>query len=464
MRRTSIEPATNAATFVAEEFWPSPLTPLEWFLCKSHRSDYPTSMLCQLNFLGEMDRADFAAAYSAAITRHPLLRSRVSANANGRLFWTPDDAPLAPVDWGDDKTPFLPWGVGFDLTRESGVRAAVRVGEQRSVLMLEFQHACCDGHGMMRVVEDLLAGYAAAQAGIEPESALWPLNYGRLRERGRYLPSRRPPGAGLQDAIWRGSEAASFLSQAPRPLAPGDRGDSLSPRRRPAISTHYLTKDESRAIRASVAADRGTLNDLYLSVVFKLLAEWNLRHDLRADQGNLRILMPVDLRVPGDEALPAANAMTFGFLNRRAVECQDMPSLLAGIRRETLALQEDRSAVEILDVLGALAASPRAAELIVGSSFCLATAIVTNLGDPTRRFFTRLPRKGGLLHVGNLLVESATGFPPLRPRTRVAFGFGAYGGRIVLSLRWDPRCYTDRDADMLMQDYIAPWRRLAGTG
>jgi hypothetical protein len=254
------------------------------------------------------------------------------------------------------------------------------------------------------------------------------------------------------------------LGQSPRPLATGDRSAATNRAIRPSIATHYLTKDESRKIRAAVAIDRGTLNDHYLGVVFKILAEWNVQRDLRANQGNLRILMPVDLRVPGDEDLPAANAMTFGFLTRRAVDCQDPNSLLSGICQETLAMQEERSAVEILDVLTALAASPRTAEWIIAAPICLATAIVTNLGDPTRRFFTRLPRKGGLLHVGNLLVESATGFPPLRPSTRVAFGFGAYAGRLTLSLRWDPRYFSDQDAAALMQAYIDPWRRLAGTG
>jgi hypothetical protein len=89
---------------------------------------------------------------------------------------------------------------------------------------------------------------------------------------------------------------------------------------------------------------------------------------------------------------------------------------------------------------------------------CFTTAVLTNLGDPTRRFVARLPRSGTGLAVGNLVLEQITGVPPVRPLTKAAFSIFNSARNISISLKCDPHCYSSLDTQRLLGQYVAQLR------
>lgn len=93
---------------------------------------------------------------------------------------------------------------------------------------------------------------------------------------------------------------------------------------------------------------------------------------------------------------------------------------------------------------------------------CCGTALLTNIGDPTRRFHNRFPREQGLIRVGNLLLEHIVGIAPLRPLTRAIFDVFTYGNRLSLALRCDPHFFTEDDSHALVDLFAKELEKAAG--
>jgi hypothetical protein len=94
----------------------------------------------------------------------------------------------------------------------------------------------------------------------------------------------------------------------------------------------------------------------------------------------------------------------------------------------------------------------------------LATVVFSNLGDPTRRFTARFPRKEGRLVCGNLTLEAVAGIPPMRPRTRATFLVLSYNLNLTVNLRCDPQYFTAGDTQHLLSLYTERLRlHLGGT-
>lgn len=83
---------------------------------------------------------------------------------------------------------------------------------------------------------------------------------------------------------------------------------------------------------------------------------------------------------------------------------------------------------------------------------CLATAVFTNVLDPTLRF--PLPRRQGKLVVGDSILEKLEGFAPLRPKTHAAFAALMYAGRITVNLSCDPDCFDAPCGQELLDTYV----------
>ena len=88
---------------------------------------------------------------------------------------------------------------------------------------------------------------------------------------------------------------------------------------------------------------------------------------------------------------------------------------------------------------------------------------MSNIGDPTRRFAAKLPRKDGRVVAGNLLLDDITGVPPLRPHTRATFSVFAYRRKLTISLRCDDKYFSDEDTIRLLETYARHLRNCAPT-
>jgi hypothetical protein len=86
---------------------------------------------------------------------------------------------------------------------------------------------------------------------------------------------------------------------------------------------------------------------------------------------------------------------------------------------------------------------------------CFATAILTNVGDPTRRFGTSFARSSEGLVIGDVILRRLVAMPPLRPLTRAAFSVTNQGSTLLIGLKLDPSCFSPLDAEELLGQYVS---------
>lgn len=463
MSQSTVESNLNAAGGECDEsrLWPLPLTPFERFMVLDDRPGFPMAFFGELRFQGELRRGEFERTLQAALLNHPLLRARVDVGEEGDLRWLPvDDFRLLP-DWGSFDMPVAIDGdTNIDITKRPGIRIWVRCDAETTYVLWQFHHACCDGQGAMRFIEDVLTQYAGATAQDTTLPELRPVDRARLRSRGDFSGQVQLAAQHPRTVRRQVLDAIKFHCLGPRPLAVSkSSGNSRVCGSFPGVFSYFFSLEESTAIRTAASERSGTLNDAAIVSVLQAVNAWNLEQG-NGEYGRLRVLMPMDLRLRGDELLPAANRMTFGFITRQAAQLRDLPQLLEGIRDETQYVRRTGAGLDFLHVLKVLERSGWL-KWLLRRRRCMATAVLTNMGDPTRRFAHRFPRKEGRCVVGNVILESITGSPPLRPLTRVGFGIGTYAGCIVINAKCDPAHYSDSDARRILQLFADALRKSA---
>ena len=127
-----------------------------------------------ITFDGEIDVAALKEAFSALIGRHPLLAASVEERDGAPFFVPSRTAPVLRVQELAGGTPLealireevvRP----FDLTDELTRTTLIRVGPDRSVLLLVAHHLAFDGESKGVFVRDLAALYTAAVTGRAPQ-------------------------------------------------------------------------------------------------------------------------------------------------------------------------------------------------------------------------------------------------------------------------------------------------------
>lgn len=435
------------------ELFPLPLTPFEVLMLLDDRPELPMTFCVEMVFRGQIDRVAFQQAVDHAIRRHPLLRARV-AWPGKRPVWMLPDLHSAPVTWlGRHQSPDNSLR-SLDVRKDSGLRVVAQVGESRSTVWLHLHHACCDGAGARRFMVDVLTSYAQIYDANSAPSAWDELDYTSLTNRHHF-----PTGTESKvSTSWSKKlrDAFHFHVLTPRPLATANV-HSPGPARLTSIHRHVFPSKDFLRLRQLTRERRVSLNDVALALLFVTLADWNRQFGSSAGTHRLRIMMPTDLRSTEDDRLPAANRMSFSFLARTVHECQDWTSLLRGIRTESKYIQDVRIGLDFLGGIGLAQRVPGLLPLMLGLPRCMATALLTNHGDPTKRFRRRFPACGDSVLAGNLVLEQLFGSPPIRPHVHAGFGLCICSNQLCISLVGNHQVLGDH-ADDLLQSYVQQWR------
>lgn len=454
-------PSPPPARRQRDRVFPAHLAPIDRFLLDDDGPTHPMTCVIRLDCRGVWVRGPLEEALAGAVERHPYTRAVIGPGKGGRLSWVDGGGRRPAVDWGLLEEPLaLPDGEPIDIRNQVGVRVWVRQDATHSRLLLQWHHAVSDGTGALRFIGDLLALYDQAAGGAE--SRLLPLQPGLLRERRTRMAGHfgRGDGAAVRAAAWRVvrgvlARPAAALAKPRRGVGAGGAGGTF-----PGYSDHTLDRTQTVALRAAADAATVTLNDLLVERVFQSLRDWNTRHGRRKPRRPLRVMMPADMRQPSEAEMPAANMVSYNFLTRRSSECDDPAALLRGVANETDRIKHARTGEDFIDAISAGEAAPWLAPWLLRRGLCLATTVFTNNGDPSRRMTARLPRVGGKLSAGGVVVERFSGVPPLRPQTRVAVAAMTYARRLTLSVRCDPNHYSDGHSE----EFLALLRaRLAET-
>ena len=415
------------------------------------RPSFPMMADLEMHFEGRIDRASFESALATALERAPLFRSLVHTTPRGS-HWIPTEEPVY-VDWAESGTPLGPrYDAPLDLATEPGMRVFVREGAESSSVLLHFHHASSDGIGGFAFIEDFLAAYAIAAG--DNSVTMRRLEPQRLLGRGDLGTAGRSVYRGVIDALIGAREGARFFVQRPHPLPPMQSpplSEAERPRNRALLDS--CSVEVTAGLRRAATLLQANVNDLLMRDLFLALDRWNHESPSPAAGGQLRILMPQNLRARADRSLPAANMLGFAFVTRRRRLCDSPNDLLYSLAEETEAVRKGQLSRYFLGGIDGLQKAGLM-RWVLSRNSCFSTAVLTNLGDPLRRFVTRFPRRGRALQVGGLLLREITGTPPLRPNTRAAFCIFNSADQLKVCLRSDPYTYSTSDTQRLMDVYL----------
>jgi hypothetical protein len=200
---------------------------------------------------------------------HPLLRARLERDADGYAFNL--DPPAPPVQFmARPRDGALAWDVAEAETQAPPVDARVALWratllhdpDQRHLLVFSFHHAIADGLAGVAIIEEFLAGCAAALAHAEAPLPRWPLAppiEERLIPRTRWADF----SAAMQAQVTRQPELPPWPYAAPAPVA------ARLPRR----LHHELTAPELEALARRAAAEGTTLTGAFAAAMLFAAAE-----------------------------------------------------------------------------------------------------------------------------------------------------------------------------------------------
>jgi hypothetical protein len=440
------------------------LTTLEEYFLQEDRAAYPWSFFLRLGLRGEADRQAVELALARAVAGHPLLRS-IAFQRSGGWCWQMRDDAQATVHWNTNDNVGQDFTAQYlDVTKEIGVRLYVDVAIDRSQLVFQFHHACCDARGAFGLVADWLVEYARATDVQQPTLPPPDYDLSLLDRRGHFKANNRRAASTWTVLLAGIQRAYRFLRQQPSPLLdfePAGDGEA-TPTGFPAVRTFHFEPMITDQLRQVAKRLGGTLNDLLCRDL--LMALCRFREDVRSFSSNawLRLAVPTDLRTADQPPMPATNRSSMVFITRCENECRDAEPLFQGIHCELQQVKDWGLGRTFLRSLQIGQRLPGGLARRVRQKKCGATAALTNVGEVLRD--SPLPRVGEQLLAGNLQLETADFLAPIRPLTGASFSVCTYAGRLSICLQYDRRALNEPAADQLMETYREQLRsHLEGT-
>lgn len=442
--------------------FPLPLAPFELLMYRDDfRRDYPMWFEIACDFSGSIERAPFEEAVRLARSRHPLTTAQV-AEIGGYPQWSPANAPQNAVYWALDNREDVVERFYERVTLEAacGIRVLVIADGSLIRIIWRIHHSCCDGIGGCRVIGDALAIYHGLVTGTDWSTCLKDLDADLLAVRADYSRGRKPPPVAAEPTRktwherWQAiqqpfREAAHFLTRAPEPIATGTpQTDSAF---QYSLLTKKLSREESDRVAVYANSLNASVNDIVIAGLFRTLLKWNQDHGTRASRNFLRITMPTNQRVREDQSMPAANLMSYAFLDRQPAEISDWRALVKGICFATTAIKRWNLSLQFQKTLSVFARWPALIRLCILGRGCFSSAVLSNLGDPSRRFDAMLKRIDGKIVAGNLLLESIYAAPPMRPQTRMSILVCRYDDCLTFGAMVDPKALNRDDGMELLE-------------
>lgn len=419
------------------------------------RASYPMTCGATFRFEGRFDRQRLEEATRETLDRHPMFRALISYPWGRRARWIAADR-YPELRWVEDaEVEAFEQSTPIDLRHEPGLRIWVKERGDQSELLFEFHHGCADGAGGLLFIEDLLTLYASKFDGHRT-LPLPPPQFHRLLNRGRFDGASGWSWERLRAQMSILPELKRFATRMPQPLQRSTQQPigvvPAAPARR--MSTHVLDSEVVSLLRETAVQHGATLNDLLISALFITVQRWNARRKQVRPNDWLRILMPANLRNRADLDTPASNRMSYAFLTQRVRDVCDLPTAMRAVAAETNRVRRLRLPMAFLSQLGLLDATRFGLPLMLSERRCFATAVLSNVGDPTRRFRSRLPRENGLVVVGNVRLTGMQGITALRPLTRAAVFVNTYADQITINTRLDPTCFAPAETERFSDSFL----------
>ena len=437
-----------------QRLFPLHLTSFENYMIVDDRPKYPMTFIVQLELSGKIDRTAFNEAIDQALLRHPLLTAVIGPGKQGKDCWVKAPNPNPHVDWAGIDDPIrFPNGEHINIRNEVGLRIFVRSDENQAIVTSQFHHSACDGIGSYQFLGDVLYFYAERTTDT-PLDPLPEINVRRLRDRGRAsydLNDFRLPNGKYQttwDLTLKYLMRNNVVLRGTKPIAMQDRVF-------PGIVSTKFDKKNYKSLRLA-AQNRGQIiNDMLLEKLFETLFNWKKTKAAFSLRKHVCVMMPLNLREPEHNDIPACNIVAQSFVRRSKASMQDPEKFRTELGNELLKIKHERKKIRFMHMIaGAQAFYPKTMQTLLDMKSCIATAILSNTGDPTKQFYFQLPRSGGIVQVGNLRLEDISGVPPMRPGTSATVSIFTYRRELKICLRCDPNHFDENDSRQLLEQYV----------
>ena len=441
-----------------QRLFPLHVTPFENYMLTDDRPDYPTTFIVQFDFSGNLDRKAFKASIDEALERHPLLRALIRPAKLNRDCWVDAGNVRPMVHFGELDEPIEFPGAGverIDLHNETGLRIWVRHDDCKAVVTTQFHHAACDGIGAYQFLGDVLWSYTTRTSSDKIEDAPQ-LSLPRLRNRGQasYDPRHFRTDDGRIKSEWNLAARILFARNAVIRPTKSARTNTTAPHPFPGILSFEFDKNQHRQLRLAVQKRGQTINDLLLEKLFVTLNQSKKLKQIRLNGGKICLMMPMDLREPNLEKISACNIVSYAFIRRGGKLLEQPEKLKESLREETVLLKLQRHRTNFMNLIVGSHRYPQVLKAILFRGHCLATAILSNTGDPTKRFLVNFPRENGMLRCGNLLLMGISGVPPIRKKIRATISIFTYRRVLKICLRCDPHFFNLDDTQTLLNQYV----------
>jgi NRPS condensation-like uncharacterized protein len=447
-------PAPQSAQ-VAADILPLRLTPFERYMTLDDRPNYPMTFAAALELRGAVSPEALQQAVASLGARHPLIEARLSQSGR-KSAWKASRRASVRVEWCD--TPPEPLAFDrrkLDLSREAPLRVEAYSQGGRTRLLFSFHHAMCDGKGASQVIGDVLAAYGMATADTSQQPRLLPTQVDLLSQRGELQLTLPAPLTSWQIFQAFCAETWKFITRRPTPLRTTSVAEAQENANQGLLAVH-ISQETFRRFSQHATAQEATANDLLIRDLFCTMRSWHKEMRCNKSRRWLRMTIPTNLRSRRDQKMPAANILGYAFLTRREGECDSSDSFLQGLASEMRAICKWAMGAMFLQGVRVVDMIPGGLFLCTRLSRSFSTIVLSNVGDPTRRFRAVFPRDAQQrLVAGNLVLESISMAPPVRPGTRIAIAVTTYGETVTLGAQYDHTCMTTDEARRFLDLYVS---------
>jgi len=460
-KSNEVKDSKDAHDSISATVFPLGLTPFEKYFLWDDRVEQPLTPIVELRFATPLNVAALERAIAQTIARNPMLNSTL-IGSDRNLSWKLRDEPirlLCPVS----EPPMVEGRLRpFDLRIESGCRFWYEQRGAGSRVLWQVHHSTCDGIAMRVILIDVLLHYAIETGGSDPSRYRAALCYSRFdpRELAKRYDFSHVSAAKRSLTAWqRLKNAHYFHFQSPKPLLSDRQARESSAVDNELLCHAQLDRAFSERILEKCQVESVRMSELSMALLFRACAEWNRGLGDRNAKSRLRLMMPYDLRGRNDLKMPATNRLSFVFLGRNYGQCDHLDALLKSVQEELVAIKETNLQLDLLHGLAAGVRWPKLMRWGLSRSNSMATAVITYVGDVSRGMDRVFPDKECTRPIGDAVLTSIMGAPPVRRNTNISLGLCINWGQINISAAWNRQVMTGRECEKFLELYKIGWQR-----
>ncbi len=439
--------------------FPLQLTAMEKFFVWDEQPSYPKRFQIVVDCDGVLSGDQWIVALSETIYRHPMLVATIRDTDREWILPTSPAFEVAFIDSHSiEATASSPSMIADLLSKSScrsgaiasNLRVAVVQGSDSTVLAFDVLHAACDGLGMRVFIEDATTRYNAIVQEDESLQRWKRLDYDRLKHRNEcpeYGQQSDMRATTLREKL---VHAYHFHFRGPYPVK---SVQDKSARKHPlTFRSRELCDETTSTMREYLTNQSAGINEWAAKCILESISEWQKRSQLKALRS--RLMVPIDLRVWEDLRLSACNKIGFAFVVNEPNSANVDAGLLASCKIQFEAIKKLCLGADFVRMFDGAKRFGWLVRMILQRSNCLATAVLTNLGDVTAR-----QRKGRTVDKrsasGDLRLRAIYGWPPIRKGTQVGLGICRYDQRISIACVMDGYAFTEDEADEFFELLIS---------